>query len=105
MHQDGYRTEHTLRVMDQTHQFTQVRLSAQVNDPIQFGMVVPRLPDLDELNPATKMIDDLLITLRRPPLDCNVMFPTGGDNPEGRVMARDFVNLGLPGFFLIREVD
>jgi len=33
------------------------------------------------------------------------MFPTGGDNPEGRVMARDFVNLGVPGFFLIREVD
>jgi len=105
MHQDGYRTEHTLRVMDQTHQFTQVRLSAQVNDPIQFGMVVPRLPDLDELNPATKMIDDLLITLRLPPLDGNVMFPTGGDNPEGRVLARDFVNLGVPGFFLIREVE
>src|SRR5437870_3987010 len=57
MHQAGDRAEHSLRVIDQAEKLAQIGLAAQVQGPLQFGMMMPPPSDLDKEYLAAKMID------------------------------------------------
>src|SRR5437667_12089329 len=62
-------------------------------------MVVSDTANLDELNPTPKMIDDLLVTLRLPPLNGQIILATRCNNPQRCVLPGEFVDLRVPGFF------
>jgi len=93
VHQRGHAAKHTLGVVNQPHQFPQGRAPAQIDHSPQLRMVVPKVADLYEQNPASKVIDDLLVAFARPPLDGQVMFAAGGDNPEWRVLSGQLMHL------------
>ncbi|HEX9254453.1 MAG TPA: hypothetical protein VF938_02870 [Candidatus Angelobacter sp.] len=61
--------------------------------------------NLDELNPTPKMIDDLLVTLRLPPLNGQIVLATRCNNPKRCVLSGDFVDLRVPGFFLAGKMN
>src|SRR5260370_41915188 len=68
-------------------------------------MVVSDTANLDELNPTPKMIDDLLVTLRLPPLNRQIVLATRCNNPKRCVLSGDFVDLRVPGLFLAGEMN
>ena len=105
MHQRGDRTENALRMIDQADQLPQGRLAAEVDYPIQLRVVMPALSYLDKLNSPSKMINNLLVTLRLPPFNCQIIFPSRRDDPKRDGRARDFVDLGVPGLLLLGEMN
>ena len=76
MHKEAYRTDCTLGVVHQAHQLPQRRLAAEVDDTVEWRMMVRRLTDLHKLYPSAKVVDDLLISSRIPPLDGEVVLAT-----------------------------
>jgi hypothetical protein len=100
MHQSSDGAEDTLSVVDQADELAQSGLSAKVDDIEEPWMVMTCLADLDELNFAAEMIYDVLIPGRVPPLDRDVIFAAGVDDPERDGLSSEFVHLRVPGFLL-----
>jgi len=85
-------------MMDEANQLAQGCLTAQIDYPLQSGMMVALISDLHKLDPPREMIDHPLVTTGVPPFDGNVMLPARGNDPKWNVPAGDFVNLRVPGF-------
>jgi hypothetical protein len=92
-------------MMDEANQFAQRRLPAQVNNSVQSRMMMASLPDLDELDLATKVINYGLITLRSPPLDRYIVLASRGNDPERDFCARYLPDLRMPGALLLGEMN
>src|SRR5215831_17473235 len=105
MHRDCDWAEDALGVIDQPYQFPQVCFSAKINHTLQPGMMVAFFSNLHELNFATKMINDLLKTVRCPPFDRYIVLSAGRNDPERRVLARYLVHLGKPSLLLRRQMN
>ncbi len=99
VHEAGDGADHTLGMVDQTDKLTQRGPPPEVNDPLQARMVMPGSPNLDELDSAAKMINNLLRAFGLPPFDGDVVLAAGVDDPERRVGGGQFVHLGVPRFF------
>ena len=48
---------------------------------------------LNEQDFPTKIVNDLLVTLGVPPLDCAVVFPSGADDPNRESLPDQLPNL------------
>src|SRR5436190_4679570 len=92
MHQRRDAAEHTLRVVHQANQLTEVSTAAQVHDIFQRRMVMANFADLNEQDFPAKMVDDLLVTAPVPPLDRVIKFSAGIDYPKRNVLAAQFVD-------------
>jgi hypothetical protein len=74
MHERSHGRENPLRVINQADEFAQAGLPSQINNPVQLGMVMSWLANLNELDPAAKPVNHLLKALRQPPFDRHIMF-------------------------------
>lgn len=63
-----------------------------------------RFTDLNELNLALKVIDNLLIALMAPPLNREVHFPARRHQPKGLASIL-IAKLGEPRLLLLRDMD
>src|SRR5438552_8602044 len=68
-------------------------------------MVVPRLADLDKLNPPVKRVHDFLVTARLPPFHGYVVLAAGGDDPERGVLSSQLMNLRVPLLLPLRQLN
>src|ERR1041384_7696047 len=101
MHQRSDATNNSLRVINQPHQLAHGSLAAQVNDALESGMVMACAANLDKLNFALEMVDDLLMAGRVPPLDRYIGFAARIDDPKGSIFAGQLMDLRIPEFLLI----
>src|SRR5687767_6484551 len=92
MHQRSDTAENPLRVIDQSHQLAQVRPATEIEHILERWMIVTDLSNLDEEDPAAKMIDDSLVSPPVPPFDGEVEFAARIDDPERQVAAGQFVH-------------
>lgn len=81
------------------------RPATQVQHAFQSRVIMMFLADLDEKDPAAKMIHHMLPSAEVPPLDRKIVFPSGGDDPVGNVRSCDLFHLRRHGSFLGRKVD
>jgi len=63
------------------------------------------LTNLDELDPATKVIYDTLEPDSFPPFDGDIVFSAGGNHPKRNIALCDLIDLGVPRFLQIRNMD
>src|SRR5437660_1336457 len=105
VHQGRDSAKNSRRVINQTDQLSNGRLSPEIDHAVQSGMVMSPLPDLDELDFAAEMIDDRLIASRVPPFDGHIVLAAGGDDPKRNGFTRDLVDLREPGFLLRGQVN
>src|SRR5687767_8704069 len=68
-------------------------------------MVMSRCADLHELDFPAKMINDLLVALRVPPLDGEIIFAASSHDPVWNVTPCQLMHLRIPRFLLSREMD
>ena len=92
-------------MVNEPDQLAQRGLPAQVNRTLDPGMMIANGPNLHELHPAAKVIDHLLIPGWTPPLAGDVVLAPGGNDPKWEVAIGDFVDLGIPGFLAIGQMD
>jgi hypothetical protein len=60
---------------------------------------------LDELDAIAKVIDDLLISFRRPPLNGKVISTSGTNQPIGHILPRQLTDRGGTGTFGLGKVN
>ena len=82
VHGEGHRAQHAGRVVHEPDEVAQRGLADQVDDAVEPRVPVARLAALHELDTATEMIDDLLITGGVPPLGGEVVLAAADDDPE-----------------------
>ena len=82
MHGKTYWSEDSLSMVDQTHKLPEIRSSAQIDSPLQSGVVVLRVSYLHEENPSPEVIYYLLVSFDVPPFDREVGFASRRDQPE-----------------------
>jgi hypothetical protein len=82
-----------------------IGLSPEVNHALQRRMMVPVLPDLHKQDLASEMINDFLVTFKRPPLRGIVELPARRHDPEGCVFPSDLLNLRPPGLLKLRNIN
>src|SRR4051812_36166012 len=92
-------------MVNKADQLTERGFATQIQDVVQRRVMVPLFPHLDEENAATEQIDQPLETVDVPPLDRKIELATGADDPERKRNLGDFLHLGNPGFFLVRNVN
>jgi hypothetical protein len=92
-------------MVDQPDELPETGLAAQIDHAIHPWVVMTRLADLNELNPAAKVIYHLLVTFGLPPFDGDVVLAPRSQDPERDRLSRDLLNLRVPGFLLPRKVD
>jgi hypothetical protein len=92
-------------MVDQTDQLSEIGPATQVDDPIEFRMIMSEFAHLNELDLAAKMIHYGLVALRFPPLYCEIVFPTRTNDPKGRHLSGKLTNLRVPCLLLRGEVD
>src|SRR5687767_14349256 len=81
MHEQCHVTKDSVRVINESDQFAQVRLSPHINYVTEGRMVVALLPDLHEGYDPAEIIHDLLPPAAMPPLYSIVEFASSRDNP------------------------
>jgi len=62
------------------------------------------LANLNELDLALEVVDNLLIPIIAPPLNGEIHFSTGGDKPEGLSTVL-IAKLGEPSLLFLRDMD
>ena len=62
-------------MVNEAHQLPQIGAVAQVDYAIERRMVVEALADLDELDAAAEVVDNILIALWIPPFRSKIVFP------------------------------
>src|SRR5881396_1665702 len=92
MHKQRDRTENALSVINQTNEFAQRRLPAQIQHTVERGMIVMFFTDLNEEDFSSKLIDDRLPAAEMPPLDCIIQFAARDDNPIRGLKAGDLLD-------------
>ena len=90
MHEKGDGAQNTLGAVNQADDVSQAGLTAQVQNSSEGGVVMLRVPELNEQEPASEVIDDGLPSAEMPPLDRVVVLPARYDQP-----VRDFEAGGL----------
>ena len=105
MHGGGDPAQHSLGMVNEPDELAQIRFAAQVDHAFQLWMVVTSLAHLHKLDPASEMIDDFLVPLRLPPFDRDIEFAACDYNPEGCILPREFLHLGVPPFLLWGQVN
>ena len=77
VHGKGNRTDDTLCIVHQSHELPRRRLTNQIDNPIERGMVVIVFSTLKKSNFSTEMIDNFLVACGIPPFRGEVEFASG----------------------------
>lgn len=94
-----------LGMVNEANQFAQIRFASKIDYSLKLRMKMPDSADLNKLNFAAEMVDDVLIALSTPPLNSNIVFTARSDDPERKVDAGEFMDLREPGFLLRGEMN
>ncbi len=94
--------------MHQANQLPEIGRAAQVDDPGQIWMPVPRVilhADLDELQPASEVIHDLLCVLRNVPFGCRIFLSASETDDPVFLCVVSLVRHAHPPEFFGTEMD
>lgn len=85
VHEEGYRTQDTLGMVDQANEFSQRSFATKVEDAAQGRMIMMRFTNLDKRNFIFEMVDNNLPTAEMPPFDRKIKLAAGDNDPVGQV--------------------
>src|SRR5438876_6126175 len=68
-------------------------------------MMMPKVAHLHELYPVPEVINYLLKTRVVPPFDGHVVLASRGNDPKRRIRPGQFINLRVPRFLQVRNMD
>src|SRR5437762_11305935 len=105
VHDETYRTEHTGRVEHQSYELSKISFAPQVDDSIEWWMMMMKFSDLYKEQCVGESVDDLLIACRFPPLDCVIELPTGVHYPKRHSDTSEFFDLRDPGAFGVGKMN
>lgn len=105
VHQEADGRKRALRVIHQPDEFAVGGAATQVDDAVEGGMVVVILAHLHEEQPVAEVVDDGLVSLRGPPLDRVVELAARGEQPEGRAVPLERLDLAEPVFLRLVDVQ
>jgi len=108
VHEHCDRADYAVRVIHQTDHLSQIRLSDEIDDAAKRRMIVAVAVTaaLYEKDSILKVVYNLLISDRVPPLCCKVVLAPGNYYPVSRVgHRRIFVNLRLPKALEVVQMD
>src|SRR5581483_1100930 len=92
-------------MINQSDELPQIGLSAQIDNAVKARVMMAQFAHLHELNLASQPMDNLLVPSTLPPLDRNIEFAAGGNDPKRNIAPCDFSHLRIPRLILRGEVD
>jgi hypothetical protein len=105
VHEQGDWANDAVRVMHQSNQVTQPGLSPQIENALEWRVIVSFLANLDEQQPVAEGINDLLPAAAVPPFDSVIIFAAGGDDPIRALLAQHLFDGTAISFFPLAEVN
>src|SRR5437899_8028470 len=105
MHGSRNRAQDTLCMINEPDNFPQIRLAAQIDNAAQSRMKMTKVADLHELDSVAEVVDDALKARPFPPLNRDIVLSSRHDNPKRNIGFGHLVDLGVPRFFDLRNVD
>jgi hypothetical protein len=103
VHQETHGRERALGVVHEPNELAVRRAPAQIDDPVERRMIVVVFAHLHEEQATPKVVDDGLVARRVPPFDRVVELAARSEQPEGRAVTFERLDLAEP--VLLRLVD